>query len=281
MIHQAEVIVRVGVPRPVDVQRSRGLAAFGVAQIGRDNAKLVLELVHRIERMGREPRDRGVQTATGNDQQRGAGPRPPRSGCGCRPSTYDGMAISPCTVWCSTGARASIRHASIWSRRAIRAQWRLASAYEGLSCWAASFMCQKFCFSMEKRGVSHVDHCIGRPPALTLLPPDIRAGQRQQDIPGVIGPADHGDDVRNEVNGTDDQAGRPHKAQPRQELGQQYSNRVCGMARSTSTRAIRAKPPMAITVRNEKNASNGVSPRVCEYARHAQESRMRRLRPLP
>ena len=40
------------------------------------------------------------------------------------------------------------------------------------------------------------------------------------DAPHFLGPADHGDDVRNQVQWTDDQAGRPHKAQPRQALGQ-------------------------------------------------------------
>src|SRR5262249_56199679 len=54
-------------------QRPRGLAALGVAQIGRDHAELVLELVHRVEGVGRETRDRGVQSTTGDDQQREAG----------------------------------------------------------------------------------------------------------------------------------------------------------------------------------------------------------------
>ena len=36
-------------------------------------------------------------------------------------------------------------------------------------------------------------------------------------------------------------------------------SQVCPQCEGTNTRAIRAKPPMAITVRNEKNASNGVT----------------------
>src|SRR5262245_38632659 len=73
VIHQAELIVGIGVPWPVHFQRPCGLAALGIAQIGRDHAELVLELVERVERVGREARDRGVQPATGDDQQREAG----------------------------------------------------------------------------------------------------------------------------------------------------------------------------------------------------------------
>ena len=53
VIHQAELIVGIGVPRPVGLERTRGLAALGVAQIRRDHAELVLELVERVERVGR------------------------------------------------------------------------------------------------------------------------------------------------------------------------------------------------------------------------------------
>src|SRR2546430_479395 len=65
--------VCVGVPWRVNFQGPRGLAALGVAQIGRDHAELALELVERVERVGREARDRGVQPAAGDDQQREAG----------------------------------------------------------------------------------------------------------------------------------------------------------------------------------------------------------------
>src|SRR4051812_8161046 len=67
------MVVGIGVPRPVDLKRSGGLAALGIAQIRRDNAKLAFELVKRVEGVGREPRDRRVEPATGDDQQRKAG----------------------------------------------------------------------------------------------------------------------------------------------------------------------------------------------------------------
>src|SRR5215470_15301609 len=66
------MVVGIGVPWPVHFQWPRGLTALGVAQIGRDHAELALELVARVERVGREARDRGVQPATGDDQQREA-----------------------------------------------------------------------------------------------------------------------------------------------------------------------------------------------------------------
>jgi hypothetical protein len=49
MIHQADMVVGIGVPRPVDLKRTGGLATLGVAQIGCDNAKLALELVEWVE----------------------------------------------------------------------------------------------------------------------------------------------------------------------------------------------------------------------------------------
>src|SRR6516225_3001100 len=67
------MVVGIGFPRPVDLKRARGLAALGVAQIGRDNAKLPLELVEWVERVRREPRDRRVEPAAGDHQQREAG----------------------------------------------------------------------------------------------------------------------------------------------------------------------------------------------------------------
>ena len=73
VIHQAEMVVGIGVPRPVDLERARGLAAIGVAQIRRDAAVFVLELLHRVERVVREARDRRVQPAAGDHQQREAG----------------------------------------------------------------------------------------------------------------------------------------------------------------------------------------------------------------
>src|SRR6516225_365696 len=67
------MVVGIGLPRPVALKRARGLAALGVAQIGRDNAKLPLELVEWVERVRRKPRDRRVEPAAGDHQQREAG----------------------------------------------------------------------------------------------------------------------------------------------------------------------------------------------------------------
>ena len=49
MIHQAEMVVGIGIPRPVDLERAGGLAGVGVAQIRRDAAVLTLELLNRVE----------------------------------------------------------------------------------------------------------------------------------------------------------------------------------------------------------------------------------------
>jgi hypothetical protein len=66
------MVVGIGTPRPIDLKRTGGLATLGVAQIGRDNAKLALELVEWVERVRREPRDRRVEPAAGDHQQREA-----------------------------------------------------------------------------------------------------------------------------------------------------------------------------------------------------------------
>src|SRR5271169_1512485 len=67
------MVVGIGVPRPIDLKRTGGLPTLGVAQVGRDNAKLALELVEWVERVGRESRDRRVEPAAGDHQQRKAG----------------------------------------------------------------------------------------------------------------------------------------------------------------------------------------------------------------
>src|ERR1700739_2537241 len=67
------MVVGVGVPGPVVLERARGLAAIGVAQIRGDNTVLVLELLHWVERVVREPCDSRVKTAAGNHHQREAG----------------------------------------------------------------------------------------------------------------------------------------------------------------------------------------------------------------
>src|SRR5205814_6162608 len=76
MVQQPQHVVGVGVPRPVDLDRPRRLAAIGVAQVEGDAAVLVLELGGGVEwRGGRVLRvgNRRVQPAAGNDQQRKTG----------------------------------------------------------------------------------------------------------------------------------------------------------------------------------------------------------------
>ena len=73
VIHQADVVVGVGVPRPIDLERAGGLAAIGVAQVGADAAELVLELRERVEGIAVvEQGGRRVQAAAGDEQQREA-----------------------------------------------------------------------------------------------------------------------------------------------------------------------------------------------------------------
>src|SRR5436309_11681158 len=75
MIHQAELVVGIGCPRPVDLDRAGGLAAGGVAQVRRDAAILSLELLNGVE--GRVAGEEGygrVQSPAGKQHQREAGP---------------------------------------------------------------------------------------------------------------------------------------------------------------------------------------------------------------
>jgi len=51
MIHEAELVVGVGFPRPVDLDRAGGLTAGGVAQVRGDTAIFSLELVDRGKRV--------------------------------------------------------------------------------------------------------------------------------------------------------------------------------------------------------------------------------------
>jgi hypothetical protein len=67
------MVVSIGVPRPVDLKRTGGLATLGVAQIGRDYTKLALELVEWVERVRSERCDRRVEPAARDHQQREAG----------------------------------------------------------------------------------------------------------------------------------------------------------------------------------------------------------------
>jgi len=49
MIHQTELVIGIGIPRPVDFERAGRLAGIGVAQVRVDAAVLALELLDRVE----------------------------------------------------------------------------------------------------------------------------------------------------------------------------------------------------------------------------------------
>jgi hypothetical protein len=50
MVHQADLVIGIRFPRPVDLYRAGGLAAGSVAQISGDAAVLPLEFFDRVER---------------------------------------------------------------------------------------------------------------------------------------------------------------------------------------------------------------------------------------
>src|SRR5262245_40156585 len=68
MVHQAEMIVGIGVPRPVHFQRARGLTAFGIPQIRRDHAELVGKFIEWVERVGRKPGDCRIKPAARDNE---------------------------------------------------------------------------------------------------------------------------------------------------------------------------------------------------------------------
>src|SRR4029077_9260471 len=73
--HQTELVVGVGIPRPVDLDRAGGLAARSVAQIRCDAAILSLELLNGVEgRVTGEEGYSGVQSPAGKQHQRETGP---------------------------------------------------------------------------------------------------------------------------------------------------------------------------------------------------------------
>src|SRR5262249_25892127 len=74
LIQHAQVIVGIGIPGAVDLERAGGVAAAGIAQVGRDAAVLTLEFRDRIEWSASEGGERRIQSAARNDQQRKAGP---------------------------------------------------------------------------------------------------------------------------------------------------------------------------------------------------------------
>src|SRR6202040_4157796 len=75
MIHQTELVIGVGFPRPVDLDRTGGLAAGGVAQVRCNAAILSLELLNGVEgRVAGEEGNGGVQSPAGKQHQRETGP---------------------------------------------------------------------------------------------------------------------------------------------------------------------------------------------------------------
>src|SRR5271169_2020092 len=75
MIHQTELVVGVGFPRLVDLDRAGGLAAGSVTQVRCDAAILSLELLNGVEgRVAGEECYGGVQSPAGKQHQRETGP---------------------------------------------------------------------------------------------------------------------------------------------------------------------------------------------------------------
>ena len=74
MVHQADMVVGIGVPRPAGLERPSRLAALGVAQIGGNDAELVREFVEWVERMRLQARDGRVEPTARDHQQRKPGP---------------------------------------------------------------------------------------------------------------------------------------------------------------------------------------------------------------
>src|SRR5262249_11351996 len=75
VIHQAELVVSIRFPRPVDLDKSNRLAAWRVAQVRCDAAILSLELFNSVERrIAGEEGNGGVQSAAREQHEREAGP---------------------------------------------------------------------------------------------------------------------------------------------------------------------------------------------------------------
>src|SRR5215471_4019698 len=67
------MVIGIGIPRPIDLERAGGLAAIGVAQVREDAAIFSLELFDRIKRSAAfQEGDRRVQSPAGDKQQRKA-----------------------------------------------------------------------------------------------------------------------------------------------------------------------------------------------------------------
>src|SRR4029077_8186866 len=67
------MVIGIGIPRPVDLERAGRLTAIGVAQVGEDAAVFSLELFDRIKRSAAfQEGDRRVQSPPRDEQQRKA-----------------------------------------------------------------------------------------------------------------------------------------------------------------------------------------------------------------
>jgi hypothetical protein len=49
MVHQTEMVIGMGIPGTVYLERAAGLTGIGIAQVGRDAAVLVPELLDGVE----------------------------------------------------------------------------------------------------------------------------------------------------------------------------------------------------------------------------------------
>src|SRR5204862_2621928 len=74
MVHQADMVVGEGIPRPVDLEWPRRLPGIGIAQVGSDAAEGIAEFLQCAERMrGVESGDRRVEAAAWDHHQRETG----------------------------------------------------------------------------------------------------------------------------------------------------------------------------------------------------------------
>src|SRR5437867_5009661 len=68
------MVIGIGIPGPIDLERAGGLAAIGVAHVREDAAVFSLELLDCIKRSAAfQAGDRRVQSPAGDEQQREAG----------------------------------------------------------------------------------------------------------------------------------------------------------------------------------------------------------------
>ena len=76
VIHQTDMVIGIGIPRPIDLERAGGLTAIGVAHVREDAAVFSLELFDRIKRSAAfQAGDRRVQSppGTSNNGKPGTG----------------------------------------------------------------------------------------------------------------------------------------------------------------------------------------------------------------